>query len=240
MTGRNLFYAITLLAVAISISSCNDNEQVIFEADADVYWLSKMNDGEIQHGVYYFAYGNNPINTVTVTLPGGEEIDLDKSFNAATTWANEPDSVDFKGEFPEAGSYLFNVVSESGETVQVSEMLEIDSLEIPVFTQVEYNDTILGYNLEWDDVEGAEAYLVKLINEDGVIVYNSYAVNGDVNAYNILQGGSGYWDESPSANETYVLQILAYLFDDDADNSNYVYNVQQISMGETTIVWGEE
>lgn len=239
MTGRNFFYAIILLAAPLMMTSCNDDEPEAFEALADVYYISQMSDGELQYGTYYYAYGNGPINSVTVTLPGGDEVELDESFNTGTTWANEPDSADFSSDLPEEGNFLFNVVSENGESLQVTEMLEVDSLAIPAFTKTEYGDNTFGYSLEWNDVEGADAYLVRIIDEDGEIIYNSYTINGDVNEYEMLQETTGYWDESPSANETYTFQILAYSFDDDADASNYVYNIQQISMGETTIVWGE-
>lgn len=240
MSGKNFWYAFILLALAVVTTSCNDDEEEAFEALADVYYINKMADGEMLHGVYYYAYGNKAIESVNVTTPGGESFVLEQSFNLGTTLASEPDSADYTATLPEEGNYLFDITGKNGEVTQVNEMLELSLLPIPEFTQISYNSFNYGYDVEWDDVEAADAYLVRILDEEGNAVFNSYTVNEDVNEYEIVQSANGYWDKTPHDNQVYYFQILAYTFDEGADNSNFVYNIEQISLGETQVVWGEE
>ncbi|MGM0622022.1 MAG: hypothetical protein ACQETJ_13305, partial [Bacteroidota bacterium] len=115
--------------------ACNDDDETLeFEVYADAFVMKKEIDGEVKHGISYFAYGNKSISSATVTPPSGEPFELVVSEESAFTFLKETSEEEFASSLPQNGSYLFDVESKDGETVQVTEVVENGTLEIPVIT----------------------------------------------------------------------------------------------------------
>jgi hypothetical protein len=238
MKLQAVFKFIFVLATGALIVSCNDKEEA-FDVLGDVYYITRIIDGEVQTGLAIYVFGNKSITSAKVMPPGGGTITLTENQGFGLSWYKEPEIEEYSQEYPPEGTYNFEITSEDGEVLQSSDILEIDSLEIPEFTALDYNTNIAGYNVTWDEIEKAHAFIVKLKNSDGDFIFSGYTVSGETTSYNIIEGGSGQWGENPVDGETYTFQIQAFRFDNDADQSDYIYNYEEISIGETDVVWGE-
>jgi hypothetical protein len=60
--------------------------------------------------------------------------------------------------------------------------------------------------------------------------YNKYTITGTSN--------SGFWNTPAVNGESYLLQVNAFSYDAEANQTNYIYNVSEISIGESQIEWG--
>jgi hypothetical protein len=122
--------------------------------------------------------------------------------------------------------------------LQVSDILSYEGLEIPEFTKITFS-TLLILELEWNDVSGADGYVVKMFDTNGKLVFNGYGVQGDVNKYTITSSSnSGFWNTPAVEGQSYLLQLSAFSYDADANASNAAYNISEISIGEKQITWG--
>lgn len=238
MTLRVPLKIIVALLATITLFSCNNDKDEPFEVLGDVYYINQIIDGEMQTGVAYYAFANKSIASATATPPGGETVELSKSLSYWFTWFREPEIEEYTVGYPPDGTYNFEVTSEEGDVVQRSDELEIDTLDIPVITEITYNSNQLGYDITWNKIEKANAFAVKIKNTDGDFIYSSYTLSGHTTNYTVLESGSGQWVENPVDGETYTFQIQAIRFDNDADETNYIYNFEEISIGETEVVWG--
>jgi len=233
-----LLRVIIVLSAVPAIISCNKGEDEAFVVISDVYYINQIIDNEVQTGVAYYAFGNKAITSASVTLPGGGTVELQSNQTFWYTWFKEPDIEEYTTGYPSEGTYDFEITSEAGDVMQSSDELEIDSLEIPVIDSIEYNSNLPGYKVTWNEIEKAHGFVVKIKNSDGNFIFSGYTVSGDTNSYDVIEGGAGQWVENPVDGETYTFQIQALRFDNDANQSNYIYNFEEVSIGETNVVWG--
>ena len=238
--SKKLFLNILMISVfGLSIISCNKEEdEDPFDVLGDAFYIHQVINGEVKTAVAFYAYANNSIASATVTHPGGATSTLNNSLNLSYTWLKEPDTNDFITEYPEDGSYQFEVTSAKGEVLQSADILEIDSIGMPEFTKTEYNDENYSYELEWSEAENADAYLVKVLNDQEQVVFTGFLLNDTADEYKIRQN-TGDWDQSPVAGKTYTFQLLAYAFEEGVEDTNYAYHIQEISISEQEVIWGE-
>ena len=229
-----------VLLTGFTIVSCNDNEKQL-DVITDVYVINKMFDNEVKSAAAYFAYGNKELISVSVALPNSAgNVALESYPGSIFTMAKEPTDSDFKTSALVNGNYSFTIQSADGETQQVPDLLSYEGLDIPELTKTTFSGTPLILELEWSDVTDADGYVVKMFDTDGELVFNGYGVRGDVNKYTVTgTSNSGLWSTPAVNGESYVLQLNAFSYDAEGNNSNYVYNLSEISLAETQIVWGE-
>ena len=241
MKTRTIFRNTTLVLLAgFTFVSCNDYEEEL-DVITDVYVINKMFDNEVKSATAYFAYGNKELMSVSVAFPNSAgNVALEGYPGSIYTMAKEPKDADYKTTAPVNGNYSFTIQSADGETQQVPDLLSYEGLDIPEFTKTTFSGTPLILDLEWSDVTDADGYVVKMLDTDGKLVFNGYSVGGDVNKYTVTgMSSSGFWGTPAVNGESYVLQLNAFSYDAEANISNYVYNLSEISLVETQIVWGE-
>ena len=219
--------------------ACNkDEEEEAFAVSGEAFYINRITDGELKTAVAFYAYANKVISSAAVVHPNGNETELENSSNLGQTWFKEPDLSTYTSEYPADGTYLFEVTSKDGVTLEPVDLLEIDSVGIPDITSTEYNDERFSYQLEWEEAENADAFLVKVLNEDEDIIFSGYLMDKTVTTYELTQS-KGYWDNVPVTDETYVFQVYAYSFEEGASEANYINNIQEVSIAQKEIVWGE-
>ena len=241
MKTRNFFRNTALVLLAgFTFVSCNDYEEEL-DVITDVYVINKMFENEVKSAAAYFAYGNKELMSVSVVFPNSAgNVALESYPGSIYTMAKEPKDADYKTTAPVNGNYSFTIQSANGETQQVPDLLSYEGLDIPEITKNKFSGTPLILELEWSDVTDADGYVVKMLDTDGKLVFNGYSVGGDVNKYTVTgTSNSGFWSTPAVNGESYVLQLNAFSYDAEANISNYVYNLSEISLAETQIVWGE-
>ncbi len=235
------FAAIAML-MSIIFTACNDDSDPEFEIAGDVYVVKKKMNAEVQYAPLYVVYSINGVgmSSATVTPPSGETISLAGS-TGSVTYAKEPEDEDFTTEAPEEGNYLFKAVSTKEEELQLNDELELDNLAIPEFDTL-YFDNSNTLKAKWFKVSGADGYYLRIRNSDGKLIYNGAWLNDDTKEFTITEGSStsGSWGETPTDGDTYTVQLNAFTFEPNVTQSNYGYNLQEISIGEKEVTWGKE
>ncbi len=188
----------------------------------------------------YYAYANQPMSSVTVTIPNnGGNVELESSPGSMNNMAKEPKDSDFKTTAPIKGSYAFTIKGMNGETLQVPDVVNYENLSIPQFTKIKFSGTPFILELEWNIITNADGYFVKMFDLDGKLIFSGYNIKPDANKYVITSSSSsGYWSKAAVDGEEYLLQLNAFINDSEATLSNYIYNISEISLSETQIKWG--
>ena len=241
MSKKLFIYSIIAFFAGNVFVSCSNDSEEPFQVMTDAYYINQVLQGEERTAISFYAYANDHINSAKVATPAGGTIMLEDELGYSTTWMKEPEITEYSTTIPDEGTYQFTVISEDGVELIRNDVLEDVNLGIPALDTISYNATNVAYRVTWNELENADAYMVRVLNETRQIIFTGYTVGNDVFEYEIGQGAnSGTWEESPQSSETYIFQLSAYAFDDDADSFNYAYNLQELSLSETEVIWGEE
>jgi hypothetical protein len=240
MRTKRIFRNATLALLTIFAAvSCNDIEEELAVL-TDVYVINKKFDNEVKSANAYYAYASESMLKVTVSMPDNTDVVELESYSGATfTMEKEPNDAEYKTMSPVDGSYVFTIQGYNGEMLQVPDILSYEGIDIPEFTKTKFSGTPLILELEWNDVNGADGYVVKMFDASGKLIFNGYSVGSDVNKYTVTNSSnSGFWSTPVVEGQSYLLQLRAFSYDADATASNAVYNISEISIGETQITWG--
>jgi hypothetical protein len=231
-----------ILVLPFFISACNEeSEDVAFELQADAYVVKRKIDGETRFGTAFFAYGNKAIARATVDPPTGaadDSFELEATESSVYTFYKEPAAGDYSPTFPVQGQYLFDVESEDGETLLETDLLENGTLEIPVITETSYQANTESVTVKWETPENADGHVVKLLNDEGEVVFLSYTLIASADEYAVNQG-SGNWDGTAYTGENYTLQVQAFTYEQGVVQDELLYNIKEISVAETQVTWGQ-
>jgi hypothetical protein len=242
MKIRRFYKSLFLLFIlSFMLSSCNDDSNdSTFEVFADTYIVKKLMDDEVKTAVAFYAYANADIASVTVTPPidGGETIELSRSPESSSTFFKEPDASEFKTELPTPGTYQFDVKSTRGENLLKEDLLEAPGLDIPVIDSTSYQPESLSLQVNWQSVQGAEGYVVKLLNSEGLTIFISFAIVPTAEEF-VIHSASGNWETQASPGDSLTLRVQAFAYDSDATNEINIYNIGEIAVGEQEIIWGQ-
>jgi len=240
MRAKWIFSGIFLpLLTGITVVSCSDSEEKL-EVLTDVYAINKKFDSEVKSATAYYAYANQNVLSVTVTIPNsGGNVELESIPGSVYNMAKKPKESDFKTIPPVEGSYEFTIKGMNGETLQVPDVLKYENLAIPQFTKIKFSGTHYILELEWNVITNADGYFVKIFDLDSKLIFNGYNIKPDANKYIITSSSSsGYWSEAAVDMKSYLLQLNAFANDLEANTSNYIYNISEISISEKQIKWG--
>ncbi|MGC9354741.1 MAG: hypothetical protein ACP5D9_12935, partial [Mariniphaga sp.] len=168
-----------LFILSFMLSSCNDDtNDNTFEVFADAYIVKKLMGDEVKTAAAFYAYANSGIASVTITPPidGGELFELSRSPDSSSTFFKEPDASEFKTKLPTTGTYQFDVKSTRGENILREDLLETPGLEIPVIDSTSYQPESFSLKVNWQSVQGADGYVIKLLSPEGLTTFISFAI----------------------------------------------------------------
>ncbi len=235
----NLKTVLFALLSGLAVVSCNDKETPL-EINTDVVIISKKIGDVVKRAPAYYVYGNQALDTATVTPPGGTAVGLEAFEGSVYSLAKEPENSDFNDIPPTEGNYVFSVTGMNGEILQSQDVVDFVGLGIPQITKDTFTGSPEVLNVEWTTVTGTDGYFVRLLDTSGKQVFNGYIVTSAVNKYSVSGSStSGTWTEAAVDGQSYILQLNAITFDNEATNSDNVYNVSELSIVEKQIVWGE-
>lgn len=230
--------SLAVLSFVLILTSCNGEEEEPLNSIGDIYVIKKKVNDEIVYGTAYFLYSNKAINSVSVTTPDGNDFALSAYKGTTLTFSKEPEESDFITEVPSEGNFVFDVATTTGETMKVDETLEFDDLDFPVVTETTFEQDNDSYIIEWGEVDGTDGYFVKLFDEDNEEIYTSQTVGGSILEIEVTTS-DGFWQLVPRPGKHYSIHVHAITYESDATFDDFVYNVKEIAIGETEIIWGE-
>lgn len=239
MNQLKKFGKILIVVFLVSgLYSCDEESGTLnFKIIGDVLVLKKKVNDATVYAQAYFAYGTEPMTSAEVVTPGGNSIALLPLDQLQLTWAKEATANDFSTNLPQVGSFKFSVVNE-GITHEASDLLVFDNIDFPVIDSTSYSTFNQTMTVEWQAVEGANHYMVKLAKPDGTIIYFSNLLFNNVLSFEI-DTNLGSWTEYPVDGGTYSLEVHAIKYESEANQTEYAYQVQEVSIAEKDIVWGE-
>lgn len=233
---KNIGKTLVLFSLALGFFACDDDDgnSAPFDIIGDVLVVKKLVGEEAMYANSYIAYGNQPMSLAQVTTPSGEEIMLSPAGSDNYTYAQSPGSDDYMPEIEE-GNYMFDVINEDipHQDVDLLVFSNIDFTEITLFeTDVDM------LTVEWEENDMAEAYMLRMVDEQGAVIFMSQLLGTQVERFVIDPNDpQGTWAELPNSGEDYTFELLAYLFEEDATDSDYTFNVQEISITEEMFTW---
>lgn len=221
---RNLGTGALFILGIWGLSSCEDDTTTIrFDAIGDTYVQKIKIDDKAKYGIQHYAYANMQISKATLTTPGNDEvtIELKKDEDDYRRFSKVTELEDFVSEMPVDGEYTYTIISNDQDTIQSTDMLlpeEIPAVQIEDFT---YNQEEHSFNLSWNDIDEADLYLVKLMEErNGKVLFVSPKLIKSEFEFNTTSIGwlNGVTMEN---SKNYVLGVSAYKFENSKTQSGY-------------------
>jgi len=210
--------------------------EVFFEGNGDIFVQKKKVNGEIVYAPYYYLHGNSSIHSASVETPAGENVEL-KPYEYLNTYMKEPGEEAFTTSMIETGTYYFNGSYGDNKTFEISDEFYARVIDFPKIDSVGYDNTDYHIYIFWDKVNDADIYKVKLLNETGRVVFDGPALTSASNTFAINIDTDG-WTTTPYKGDIFTLQLHAFSLDDDANDTNWFYNIECNSYSETQVRWG--
>uniref|UniRef100_UPI0032165DA0 hypothetical protein n=1 Tax=uncultured Draconibacterium sp. TaxID=1573823 RepID=UPI0032165DA0 len=224
-----------LFLMTAGLISCNDDDSTApFEIIGDVLVNKRMQgDTAVVYANSYFAYGNQAMSVAKVQTPANETIELDPLDAYSQTYAAFDE---FTSTPPTVGNYQFNVVFQDVPH-QAIDILVYEDLDFPVFTNTEISNGTL--TVEWEENTDTDKHMIRLLNEDGDIIYNSPLISSPNTRLDVsYSSGVGAWKSGyPNVDDVYTLELHGLLFEATSTEYDEQYNVQQASISEKEIIW---
>jgi len=227
---------IFLLAGTLLVSSCIDSETdpVGF---GDAFILVEIVDQDTLMGLGLHAFSYSEFSSVNVQVTGHEDLVYTLQpylgFKQDFIW-NTP-IAQYKKEKPVNGDYVFNATFKGGQTHTFFDILHTTVVFPPVIKKCEYLASSSQIDVEWETVTNADSYNVKLLNENGDILFVSQVFNRVTGNYSFGKTTQG-WQTStyPATGQAVIVEVAAYLLEPGASKNE----LQSIGKSKYPVVWG--
>ncbi|HYQ56723.1 MAG TPA: hypothetical protein VEP89_05185 [Draconibacterium sp.] len=233
---KNLKKALIILFVLAGMFACSDDDNSVpFKVFGDVYVIKRIVDNEAKYAIAYAAHGNQPMSVAKVSLPQGSELTLTPTDASMRIWNNIPAKEVYTNIIPAENNYQFLVVNEDINH-QATDLLTFDNIDTTIIKSVSF--VTEGLSIEWESNPFGEGYRVLLINSAGQLAFRSLPLL-EIQKQLIFNHptASGTWYETPSAGKSYTIELHTYRYEDDATESEYDHEIQEINVSESDIIW---
>jgi len=239
---KTLLKALMLVLVA-GFVACNDDDPEP-QGGGDAYIISKAIPAGEEGGQPTVVYGLHidgwavygTLSSIKVTA-GTTNYTLQKNPDYAYAFFYETDEDEFTTMVPDDGTYTFAFTFATGESYSAAEALSEKKLLPAEITKADFTSNKI--ELEWDEVDDAQAIYIRLTEMDGDVIFSNLVngsgyLEGDDTDYTISQS-SGSWKSGYTMTNgtSYIVEVIALL----ADTSG---GLQAVSTGTATVVWGVE
>lgn len=237
MSIQNISKVLILALAVTGFISCSDDEPVPFEVKGDVYLVTRLANDDLIFAMTYFAYGTQSMATAKVTSPESEEIELEALSNNKKIYAIEPTLADFSSDPGAEGNYVFDVIHED-ISYQISDEVTYDIIDIPIIDTTYFDSFNQALSVEWTPDGTANHYKVRMTELDGELVFESRLLGASVEQY-VIQENEGSWFKYLQSGKEYMVELHIILYEPLASNDDYLYNIQEVSIGTQVASWGE-
>ncbi len=223
---------LVLFLVFNGLSSCQkDDNEAPFTMIAEVATVKRMINDEVNYARMYYAYGTQPMSSVKVTLAEGGLLNLTSSDASKRTWYMEPELSDFSSEMPTLGEYVFTVVNEDIEHTFTDE-LGNKGLGFPVISGLTAKNGMI--TIDWVSLANAKQYKIIVRNDQNEIHYSGPLLESIAKKFEVSRSTGLSKDLVPG--ETYKVELMAFIYEDNTTSENYLFNVEEISITSQSVL----
>ncbi|WP_319230443.1 hypothetical protein [Draconibacterium orientale] len=215
--------------------ACNDDDPETFNVIGEVVTLKKSIDGEEKFALSYYAYANMKIDSASIDFAGDSTLTLSSADAQKLTYFFEPSDAGFATTAPETENYDFLVVNNDVEYTATENHVFTD-VDIPTIDSVGVTTSSESVYVEWINHEDAQNYVVRILNDDHETVFNSYIIADDAESFTAEQG-TGSWETSLTSGETYIIEVRALVFEDNATNADFFYQIETIAIASEEFIF---
>ncbi len=237
MNIQNISKVLIFALIITGFISCNDDESTPAELKGDVYLVTRLQNDDLVFAMSYYVYGQQGMSMAKVTSPEGEVIELEAISSKKNIYAIEPSLQDFTSEPGAKGNYVFDVMHED-ISYQTTDEVTYDIIDIPLIDTTYFDDFNQALSVEWTPDGTAQNYKIVMTELDGELVFTSRLLGGAVPQY-IIQESEGSWFKYVEVGKEYMVELQSILYEPIANNEDYLYNVQEVSIGTQVANWGE-
>ena len=203
----------------------------------DAYIIVEVVGQDTLKGLGLHAFSYAEFSSVSVNLSSKEDIVYTlqpyMNYHQDFIWNTPRDQ--FKKELPEAGEYIFNATFKTGQTHTFFDRLYSTITYPPKITKCEYVRSNERVDVEWEAVTNADSYNVKLLNQNGEVLFVSPVLNRITNNYLFTKNTQGWQTSSYPANgQELIVEVASYLLEVGARSGE----LQSIGKSRHPIVWG--
>ena len=242
-TKRLIWKSMTafVLGSAVLTSCLEDPEPVALDVIPDVFVQKVVQDSVEMYGLAFWVLGNKALDSVTVEGPDDETWALEEDPSGSRVFSLFPEDEDYSDALPATGDYTFTIKSSQADeaAITIKDELEDEELGVVVIDSTEYDN--LKLEITWQEVEGTDAYYVRLYDDLNDLIFMSSKLDDDETEYSFGLTDTGWANTSDKAQdgETYRIEVMAILYESGTTSTDRDYNVQFISKASTEIIWGE-
>jgi hypothetical protein len=226
---------VLLAFIGTGFWACNDDDPETFNFTGEVVTLKRTFDGEEKFALSYYAYANMKMDSANVDLPGDSTLTLSPAGAQKITYFYEPLGEDFSTSAPETDNYDFLVFNNDIEYTATENHVFTD-VDIPTIDSVGVTTSSESVYVEWINNEDAQNYVVRILNDDHETVFNSYIIADDAESFTAEQG-TGSWETSLTSGETYIIEVQALVFEDNATNADFFYQIETIAIASEEFIF---
>jgi len=225
---------VAVIAGMAFLTACNKDDEKI--ATCDAYIVSQISGQDTLFGLSLHAYAYSSFSSVTVVPENASEIayHLQSSEGYDYNYYYDTPDEDLSEEVPVSGNYHFSVVYGNKDTYETDDYVSGDILYPATITQCAYDKSSSQAVIEWNAVEDADKYVVKLYKGDNLVFLNSDEDETSSRKIEISATDSGWDDYKPGSGDSFVVKIYAFMYEPNGDNNN----IQAASFAESSLSWG--
>jgi hypothetical protein len=228
ITLQKIGKLLILFIIVTGFAACNDDtENDNFDAIGDVSLIKRMINDEIRYTRMYYVYANQPMASAEVSLPEGGSLTLDPADQTKQTYFYEPSVMDYTTTVPTLGLFDFSVVNEDIEHI-ITESASNNNLGFATIDSVSVNSNMV--HIEWQSVDGADAYQIRLVDENYNILFSGDLLNNTQGVYEFTP------TQSVEIGQNYRIEVNTYSFEEDSGTS-YLYNFEEIAISSIEVTW---
>jgi hypothetical protein len=232
---KQLKFFVIVLVVAL-LASCNKDNQPTGVGDALI--VAKKSGSNTVYGLSLYAYTFSSFQSVKAvsSADAGNTYTLQSYPGYASNYYYETPDADYSTTKPAASIYTFTAVFSDGSTQDFQDELSDLALLPPNIEKCAYDVTAGVLEVTWTPVTDADSYSVKIL--DGTTqVFGSPELSSIIKTYTISASGNGWATGfTPVNGKTYTVKTFAYLYEPQGN----AYNVQALSVTDTSVLWGNE
>lgn len=226
------------LLISLLLASCIDNE-VDVTGQGDAFILVEINGQDTVMGLGLHAFSYFDFKSVTVTVTGNPSLSytLAPYLNYQQDYFWDTPLSQYSKTKPATGEYVFNAVFTDGKTLLFNDVLTSDIISPPKIKSCTYVKLNSRVEVEWEKVQLADVYNVKLLDHDGKILFVSSIFNNGTTSFYFGADTQG-WQSStsfPATGQIVAVQITAYLMEPGQEPND----LQCIASSRAEITWGE-
>lgn len=224
-----------LLILAANIVSC-DNDDFNTPARkviADVFVRCKITGNDTVYAPVFYTYSNFSMKTVKVDGPTNSNIELDLKMLNKGVFRSVPVNSNFSTKDVVNGIYQFDITAEDKQTYTISDKLLSSRLDPLKITDFEYDNSTHSIKVNWDDVDDADTYVVKIHDKiDGELIYSSERIKSTKHNVTYNPNSNSWTKFKTIAGKTYVVGVYAYKFELSNAQSGYDINCESVAYRE--------